>query len=1506
MDQIRNAKTNALNIGMNKDVDPIFLKEGQYLNAINAKLNSQQGDYALIQNEPSNFSCLNLTYDFVGSIPLPGGKYAIFSTTDFYSEIGIFDDINCLYKVLITKNTCLNFKKQHLISGRAKENFDCSISIYWTDNYNPRRYLNLDNLPYEFTEANDACKTKTYTNIIDCQSMLIQPLLKYPNVSASLGTDGNIKNGVYEVAVAYSINSQRITDYMSITSPIQVFSHENFGRSIEVDIQNLDTNFDEYELIVIYTIDGTTAVDKIGIYDTAQSKVIVTAIGPTATRNTILTLDEVIRPSVNYEKAEDVTSTSEYLIWINPSTDTELNYQKIANNITTKWVAYTVSANYYKRGGTKVSYMRDEQYTFAIQWLYNTGFFSPGYHIPGRKADSSDLDRIINNDVYEIKESTYDGKTRPKLWQVYNTAYSTPLEGTNNDINIIAEGRMGYWESTDRYPDNEELFPGTMKCAPIRHHKFPDNSQVYMTTQPDTGEEKLILLGVRFEDIHVPLDTDGNPRKDIVGYRIVRGDRYGNKTVIGKGLLYNMGSYKDENGDQVLYPNYAYNDLRTDPYLSVSKTYTSGSREKNFKSLSQYQFDKYTFHSPSFSFNNPSPGSELKIEGEVYGTIKGKFTPVYKHPKHKLITNFAAGIAVLIGLSEGYVSIKGRTCTKDEYEAKTTVIIPTVGYKRSVYKCETALTKLSVIPFVGLITGIIGGILAYGYYFNQGVDASLKIIKAFGQYQQYAYQFNSHGFYDKFDLPQNGNIRRKIVYGQYLLPGMQSANAIKVNNFQRESSLFLQTDSPLAPTIHLDKSRQTITDFGACKSDSKAVNTQAASYYGSVKRSMVNQYGQLDSINYLDTGSGINYINQVDKVVKSNLVFGGDTYVSRFTVKRKMPFFLQNLAESQTNQDGTEFDYMKYYNIPYPRFWINTEEYDAEEVRSLKLASKNHNFDCRNAEQALFIIKGRYFYLYNSGIADFYVESEYNLDNRDWDTTINGRHYDRFTYTDFNDLLRSDKITYDNKYIFDNTYLKQLQENFIPKQRRDFDPILANTCFTTFKNRVIYSAQATKEQIKDNWRVYLPNNYYDFSKENGNLTTVKTFGTDRLIFLFDKSSPYITPGIDSLTTANGASITLGDNDVFARKPQKIGHTDYAYGSSQSRWAFNITQYGGFYPSQRQGKVFAFNGAGIDDIAKLGMKNWFKQNLPSRLVSQFTNYKNQDNPIVGVAVVSVFDNTDEIYYLSKTDYQINPLWLSRTKYDPEKDQFYIGSTPIKFKDPNFFDDCSWTLSFDVNQKAWISFHDWHPSWTFQTENNFITYANRGLWKHNAICNSYCNFYGKAYPFEIEFSVSNGQQTSILASLEWNLEAYKYTSNCIDAYHLLDYNFDELIIHNSEQNSGLVKLFPRPKQITSPYPLNYTNRTEVEYSKVEQKYRVNQFTDLTRDRGEFSGKQIPMFNSEPNGYRKTLNRLYFDYNKDQFQRKKFRHNTHKVILRKNNNTDVKMIFKFNNAKQTASFR
>ena len=71
-------------------------------------------------------------------------------------------------------------------------------------------------------------------------------------------------------------------------------------------------------------------------------------------------------------------------------------------------------------------------------------------------------------------------------------------------------------------------------------------------------------------------------------------------------------------------------------------------------------------------------------------------------------------------------------------------------------------------------------------------------------------------------------------------------------------------------------------------------------------------------------------------------------------------------------------------------------------------------------------------------------------------------------------------------------------------------------------------------------------------------------------------------------------------------------------------------------------------------------------------------------------------------------------------------------------------------------------------------------------------------------------------------------------------MLDYNFDKAVIFYSEQVSGYLNLNIFPKNnitLANTYPIINPTSIDVLFSKEENKYRFNQFWDITRNRGEF---------------------------------------------------------------------
>lgn len=729
--------------------------------------------------------------------------------------------------------------------------------------------------------------------------------------------------------------------------------------------------------------------------------------------------------------------------------------------------------------------------------------------------------------------------------------------------------------------------------------------------------------------------------------------------------------------------------------------------------------------------------------------------------------------------------------------------------------------------------------------------------------------------------------------------------------------------------------------------------TQTRALYAAIKYRNRNQYGQLEPLRELPISDCVIKLPNVPAsntdlcktpfVYESGLIYGGDIYIGRYTEKNKFFYFYDWLYEQL---DGVGLDYTLKRMIQYPKYWGDFTGFDlgqfitnigitfnftpgASPVRILP--NDFHNFD-RNcslgpflpfiggARSSIFNVNNAYFYLFNTGVRDFFVESEINVDLRDWGEAPEERHYDPYRYTDLDVLFDTSIIKEDNFYKYDYSLsIAKIYTNYVTwgeTHPRYYDPNVSELCYQYYPNRLLYSLPFEFEQIRDNWYAFLANNYKDFPSKPNSVNSINKNGA---IITFEAASPITFQGVDTLETELNTKITIGDGGLFSQPLQSIVNSDisYEYGSCQDKFSVLSTPYGVFWISQNQGKVFNYS-SGLNEISGLNMRWWFDKYLDYSILEDFPNFSITDNPVAGVGCQTVYDNDDQIVYFCKRDFKLRTDLPEGTTvtYPGLGNSFLVnGSLRVDLGDPAYFTDASWTVSYDPKMQVWISFHDWHPNLLIPSKNNFISIKGNGIWQHNKRTDSYCNFYEKDYKFEVEYIETTGETVNTLRSLEYILENSIYDADGVDKYTLLDFNFDHCIIYNNEQVSGLLVLNPTPKNDVIgrlQYPIINPADIQILYDKVENKYRLNMFWDITDDRGEYFNPSIPGFaqrviwDTAPDGYNRVLNPANLNYNKLALQRKKFRHYLNRIVLYREVSGNVNMIFKISNTKSLYSPR
>lgn len=642
-----------------------------------------------------------------------------------YSVVNVINELDTTQAVLsfhqITVSACLGFSTCYKADIEYKIT-DCALQIYWVDDLNPNRFLYFDYTdPTDTTSAliiqqwffqtngtqaaqgtdencapvTTCCEEPVYTTDLDCNKIKVQPDIERFCIMPEAITNGSLPAGVYQFFGCYAdVKGNAYSDYTPATNPIAVGKRSitintnyNSGEGILVEIapDSLATSiYLYYNLAVMATIDGAVSYYYIGNYPIGQKQYTLTDTAQLAS----ITPDELFARKTFYKTARSVTRSNDYLFYSGVNEFPKGNWQRVANQVGIYWQTIVLPEGAYADGSIAAryrSYLRDEVVPLGIVIEFTNGEETPALPLIGRAATETDRAIVSGNDYWEdnnycIPQTDCCGNpvNLQETWRIYNTAsvlftnstFSEGFGGYNPCAeNIYQWGDFAYWESTECYPDDVQIW-GEMACKPIRHFKFPDCSISHIHDRGNAsgggsyGTSNWIFpIGIKVDNnsFNTAVDNALNcgyitaeMKSRIRGYRIVRGNRAGQQSILAKGLLYDVNTYNKNNVD-FYYPNYPYNDLRADELISpTTDTYS----QPNSEVLSEWMINfqpsgRYTFHSPNTHFGQPSIDSinELKLETLEYGESEGYFNEHLEHAKYKFLSTAAYVLALSAGVA---------------------------------------------------------------------------------------------------------------------------------------------------------------------------------------------------------------------------------------------------------------------------------------------------------------------------------------------------------------------------------------------------------------------------------------------------------------------------------------------------------------------------------------------------------------------------------------------------------------------------------------------------------------------------------------------------------------------------------------------------------------------------------------------------------------------------------------------------------------------------------------
>lgn len=551
-------QTKSFSGGMNQDINVKFQPENTYRYAMNAVLESQAGDLGSIINELGNQNCASVPtgYTVIGAVNLEDTSIVLFSTDNTNSEIGIYDSSTCTYTTWVN-NECLSFNTAYPIIALFRIARGCDRIVYFTDGVNPYRSVNLDDFTSYLDEEGGQ---------FDCNQLDFKRSLKVPKITPSEVNDagGDLKVGAYQFAVRYLDQDLNPTNWFYVTSPVNIYDDaiasdyasingainqidvdgtEVLGgalpttKSINLELTNLDIDFEYLQIAVVAATEGTSNVNEVFIlprvaiqgqtqdylYSGSNINGIVQGV-----------IDDIIVDDfIPYiVEAHAQLENRLYLGGHKSETIQWSKLQQAANDITTNWVTNPITPFQQSVEGnsknpvtpaTVKSFPGDEILALGIEYLFDTGEWSPTMTIPGRTKIAGEDDQLLtfaaaHDDIQHLPLE--DGQTQYTFekWEVYNTA--------------VADGTMGYYEVDQKYPDSLDC-DGTRVYPEgnIRHHRMPCRTLVPIYTTDNVSFVALNFLGLSFSNVTYPLSN-------IVGHRFVYSKRdISNTTVLDTGIL---------------------------------------------------------------------------------------------------------------------------------------------------------------------------------------------------------------------------------------------------------------------------------------------------------------------------------------------------------------------------------------------------------------------------------------------------------------------------------------------------------------------------------------------------------------------------------------------------------------------------------------------------------------------------------------------------------------------------------------------------------------------------------------------------------------------------------------------------------------------------------------------------------------------------------------------------------------------------------------------------------
>ncbi len=1577
--------TNRPHKGLMQDVNPIDQPKESYRYALNAVNETNLGNRTLLSNEKGNEECYTLPRNYVriGKVYTKDNEIVIFSTDNISSEIGIVK--NCVYTALVNSN-CLGFRVTHQIDAIYRLRRGCETVIYFTDGINPVRQVNLSKLEEYYSDAYKAYLTAPVLPFVgeqwNCDLFNLIKDYSVPCFSSfEVKNNGSIEAGSYNFAIQLLDDDLNPTNWITTSRPVNIFHDDiigvyesingssqqeadalggvmgNTNKSIEITFTNFDTKYTYYRVAVIKASQFTGIPNKVVVSpEIPISQPIFTYSGD-INGYVEISAEEIKVGKIDIETVEHIEQLENKLILANIK-GKQLNFcefQQYASKIHSRYIVKEIAdTDITETGNPKnplsptevMGFMGGEVYAMGIVYVFKDGFESPVYHIPGPPknkrwnwntelcdtvADDTPIspwNANIEHIVPESQETAYNAlpnEAKVPKWKVKDTAYN--YGGL--------EGQMAYWECSSLYEDipncssgdywGKDVCGNDLVGTPIRHHRFPNRkTERHVDNGSSVNDYYKLVITIT---LNGAFPTPGVPIDLTISYNYNVPPPTAQTPVV-----------INVNDTDFVSGVYTFT-IDTEVGEDVANTFSGVAFSGTMPTTYAAEFTLES--SVEFVYQNYRNDATLRILGVKFTNVE------YPHPDivgHYFVraerdafnrTILDSGIAGRARSKStdfyDYITFSYFTFNNNDDRGHSYLMNPKFLYKNEVLVPEYLKVE-NIFNYSG--KSVKGKRFDGLGWFVTNVDTLIET-----RVQNYNGVVTTNGDenYSKEKLLAMDGLSYDDNYetGEraYNLSWSNRVQLIKLGRALPDYKGSLNRDIPYVTlrvdrNVHCNLDSITYYKMHNCMLVANAESDTFGMYSGDVvvtkfdlSNSLLREYfnGIVDDIllglgiiaaaavTILTAGTGAAVISAIG-------AFLGATASSVLipTIVVVTALVAGTIGVSLT---------------------IATAIINAYKDTDLDEMAVDSELD------GLFSILENFMAYGNEYLSGIYVESEINTGLRQVQNHDCGKYYIPGIGETPIEYFRDRWMFYDQdeeKFLpkglcCPETYHYNLDFSRMDKQKVYF-PLpktydCCSDCLESFPERVYYSEVSFQEELSDNYRVFLSNNYRDIEAEHGGITGLIRKGNS--LFILTEECLWMLPQNVQQSVVNELVTFIGTGEYFGIPPRKMIDSDMGSAGTRHKWSICKTPLGAFYVSEYEKAVYLISGGegGLAKISGEGLHNWFWENLNPYLANQYLEligqpypYPNNPNNPNSVGIHSVFDPRHQRVIFTKRDYLIRPAYrenfntisidagylgliVNQLYYSVTQNKFVrftgIGFADVPFTNGTYFENKSFTISFSLLNKAWTSFHSYIPLFYSQDQNTFYSANGVTDWKHN-IKGLYQKFYGTLYSHIIELvSVSNPINTRLWEDIQLQTFAQKYDSTNDDYYEQKDVTFNYLTVYNSRQISGEVEMISKDLQANpEDYFLNQTvnNVSSIVINKTERDWTINDFKDVRINYA------IPMFTkdwasiSTQYPIDKVINPASINVNKDWSQQESFRDKYLIIRLRFANFDDVELTTNF----------